>query len=526
MMGLEGTRIHWRAQTVWHVDFANGNDLNDGLTFATALKTWGQLYARLGADFAPTANVDIYLYNDNEPIDPIKVDGWSVSVPRGAIFVYPTPPDYPLVQIRVHAMTPRTYYTGALTGVQAAAFATNTPYVLTDVNMKGANETPPVPPPNDQVFWYNQTIDWNNLVRAGNHDQQRIRISGGPRSGAVCWTSPGNLLAFAIFGSGANGAIRTGNVGISVPFGYTQAYTTVGITAVVPQVADPYVVEDLQLLYIDRLVMKGNGDLGGCGIAFNGFRFRLVNGGDSQNPSNNPLIMQDGGSIVFVECAFDFAVAVRGSSFGAFVYFVNCSTIDGISSSGPGFVYVDAGVHHLGLVAGDESIMIHDADVATETGAIYAQGTGQAWIGSAQIWDLPGHSRKAGIMCHDGGTVFFLGNGSLYGTNRLWGVDQTGQRAYAIAAFNDGHFYYNDAVANIQNLMTIDGVVKWFGIGISWTRGETAQSVDTAGALTTFRDTTKAKFFDTVANGGFGGRAIDLDTGGRIAPITSPTEPV
>jgi hypothetical protein len=524
----------WSTQAAWHINFDGGNDRSDGKTQATALLTLGELFRRVGRNFRPPQDVDIYLYGDNKPTDPWDAE-WSCSVIRGNIFVYPIPPIYPLRQVRVHAMTPVTYYAGAFTAVQTADWSTNAPYVVTDVNNKGANETPPVPPPNDQVYWYNQQIDWNNLPRGGNHDQQRIRITSGPRAGAVAWTASANLAAYGIFGGGQNGAIRTSNWCISVPFGYTAGFVTVGITPVVPQVGDPYVVEDLQLLYIDRLVMKGNGDFAGSGIAFNGFNFRLVNGGDSQNPSNQPPIEVAGGSIVFVDCNFDFGVNVFNglTTFAAFSYFVNCSGIDGIFVAGGGVCYVDAGQYHLALGAAAGATMIPDGDVMITTGAFYVQRSGQIWISSAQVWDLPGHARKAGVMCFDYGTAYFFGNGSFYGTNRLWGIDQTGQgppfvsgRAYAIAAFDNGRFFYNPDVPNIQNLMTIDGRAKWFGIGLSWTRGETAQTTDpVSGALTTFRDTTKAKFFTTVVGDGFGGRAIDLDTGALMAPYTSPTKP-
>lgn len=530
----------WATQLAWHVDFDSGNDTADGKTHATALKTWAQLRYRLGDSYkAPVGQyVDIYLYGHNNPHDPVSINGWDCSVPRSdTIYIYPIPPNYALTQVRVHAMTPRVYYTGVMQAVQVANYLTNTPYVITDTNMKGANQTPPVPPPNDQTYWYNQDIDWNGLPRGGNHDQQRIRITGGPRAGAIAWTSPGNLQGAGVFGGGQNGSLRTGNFGISVQFGYTQDYQTVGITAVIPQAGDPYVVEDLQLLYVDRIIAAGNGDVGGSGIAFNGFQMRLVNGGDSQNPSNQPPIAAAGGSIVFVECQFDFTLDMATNAGigegGSFTYTLNCSTIDGIFASGPGFNYVDAGVHHLALFASESAIMLIDADAMLETGSIYAARSGEAWISAAQVWDLPGHARKAGVMCQARGTAYFFGNGSLYGTNRLWGVDQTGGgvlynpgRAYAIATFDGGQFFYNDAVANIKDLMTIDGHVEWFGIGLSWTRGEKALTTDPATGLpSTLRTTSKALFFETYANGGFGGRAIDLDTFGMIGPITSPTQP-
>lgn len=527
----------WLTQTAWHVDFDHGNDANDGKTQATALLTLKQLFFRVGREFRPEQDVDIYLYGNNKPTDPWDTE-WSFNAPRSPVF-YPPPaaPLYPFRQIRVHAMSRRVYYTGVFSAVQIADWTTNTPYLVTDVNMKGANETPPVPPPNDTDFWYNQQLNWFDQPRGTNHDQQRCRITSGPRANAVAWTASANLGAYGIIGGGQNGIIRTSNWCLSVPFGYTAGYVTVGVTPVVPQAGDHYVVEELQLLYLDRLISRGNGDLWGSGLAFNGFNFRLVNGGDSQAPSNVPPLTIFGGSAVFIECNFDFDLNVGGggsATFAAFSYFINCSGIDGIFISGGGSVcYVDAGQYHLALGAADGATMITDGDVMITTGAIYTQRNGQVWVGSTQIWDLPGHARKAGVMCFDHGTTFFFGNGSFYNTNRLWGIDQTGVgppfvsgRAYAIAAFDGGRFFYNPDVPGIQNMMTIDGRAKWFGIGLSWTRGETAQTIDpVTGALTTFRDTTKARFFDTVAALGFGGRAIDLDTGGLIAPYTSPTKP-
>lgn len=524
--------IQWQNRATWHIDFDNGDDWAVGLTQATAIKTFAELYRRVGFDLRPEQSIDIYCYGDNKPTDPFYVDGWSTSVPRGPVSPFPNPPNYVLRQIRVHGPTPRVYYTGAITAIQLADWTTNTPFVVTDVNAIGSNQTPPVPPPNQNAYWYNPTIDWNGVVRGNNHDQQRIRIISGPRVNAVAWTASANLGA--IFGGGGGGAIRTSNWCIAVPFGFTPNFAEVGVTAVVPQIGDAFVVEELGLLYLDRLIMKGNGDYDGSGIALQDFNLRLVNGGDSQNPSNQSPIVVDGGSIVFVNCNFDFAtVVVNRSGFGAFSYFVNCSGIDGINAQGTGFCYVDAGLYHLQLAAFESAWMMIDADAMIMTGAIYAGRDAYVFPNAAQVWDLPGHSRKAGVMCSDYGTVFFVGNTSFYGTNRLWGVDQTGGgviynpgRAYGIAAFDNGRFLYDPSVPNFQNMLTIDGHVQWFGIGRSWLNGEKAVSVDPTTMLpTTLRDTSKANFFATIAAGGFGGRAVDPETGGLIAPYTSLTAP-
>lgn len=522
-------------QPEWHINFDTGNDKADGSSISSALLTLGELFRRLPSTTVFENDVDIYLYGHNKPTDPWNTE-WSQSVPRSSvIFVYPTPPIYTLRQVRVHAMTPRQFYAGTFTAVQVMDWTTNTPYVITDTNAKGLKQTPPVPAPHDQDYWWNPQIDWNGNPRGSNHDQQRVRISGGPRAGAVSWTASANLAGYGIFGGGQNGAIRMSNFCISDPFGYTSGYVTVGITPVIPQPGDPFVVEDLQLLYVDRIITRGNGDFTGSGLAFNSFNFRCINGGDSQNPSNEPVFIVNGGSMVFVNCNFDFGVDLSNGevTFAAFSYFVNCSGIDGIFISGGGVCYVDAGQYHLALGANLGATMIPDGDVMITTGAFYAGRAGSIWISSAQVWDTPGHSRKAGVLCFDGGTAIFAGNASFYGTNRLWGIDQTGVgppftsgRAYAIAAFDGGRFLYDKTVPNIQNMMTIDGRSKFFGIGLSWTRGETAQTIDPAtGALSNFRDTTKANLFASYASGGFGGRAIDLETGGLIGPSTSPTAP-
>lgn len=526
--------IQWKSRAVWHIDFANGDDWNSGLTQGAAIKTLAELMRRIGDDHTFDQDVDIYCYGDNDPHDPLRIDGWRCCVPRSDTFyIPPTPPGYALRQIRFHAMSPRTYYTGSFTALQAMDWTTNTPYVVTDTNMLGSNQVPPVPPPNDTAFWYNQQLDWFDRVRGTNHDQQRIRITSGPRAGAVAWTAAANLGV--IFGGGGGGAIRTSNFGVAVPFAYTAQFATLGVTAVVPQVGDPYVVEELPLIHIDYLVMGGSNDYGGSGIAFNGFNFRAINGGDSQNTSNQPTLTVDGGSIAFVDCNFDFSVAISIVPNGSFAWFVNCSTIDGISALGgdAGFCYVDAGQHHLNLTATNGAIMIIDADAMITTGSIYAIRMGQVWPMSCQVWDLPGHNRKAGVMCYDHGTVTYFGAGSIYGTTRLWGIDQTGSgppfvsgRAYAIAALDGGRFLYDSSVANIQNQMTIEGRSKFFGIGRSWENGETAVSIDPTTMLpTTLRDTTKANLFATIGAGGFGGRAVDPQTGGLIGPVTSPTQP-
>lgn len=517
-------------QPEWHVNFDTGDDLADGSTASLAIKTLDELFRRLPEGTEFKNDVDIYLYGDNNPTDPWSTR-WKTNVPTSlpVVFIYPAAPGYTLRQVRVHTMSAKAYYSGAMTSVQTMDPPTNRPYVISDLNAKGVNQTPPIAPPSDQVFWYNSTIDWFGRVRATNHGEQRARITTGPRAGAVAWLNPGNLGA--LFGGGNDSHIRTSNWAVSIPFGYTPDFVTVGVTAVVPQVGDAYVIERLPLLYVDKIHAQGNSDNGGSGIAFNGFNMRLVNGGDSQNPSTQPPIVQDGGSIVFTECTFDFVIQTLGTGAGgSFIYFLNCNGIDGIAAAGPGFVFVDAGNYHLSLNASMSAVLELDADVFVETGTINASGGGQVWINTAQVHDQPGHGIKAGVVAAGGtlagGTVYFFSAG-FYGNSRLWGQDQTGTRKYGIAAWDGGRFFWDSTMsgATLAARITIAGVVKDFNIGLSHLNGDQAVSVDPTTKLpTALRACTYDNLFNkTIGQGGFGLRAVDFETGSLIAPFTDPT---
>jgi hypothetical protein len=520
------------AQTTWHIDFVNGNDENDGLLQGTALKTLREHRRRVGVRWEPpVGGADIYLYGSNDPNDPWRSEFYCPvhRIPNPA--PAPQPTNYPLTQIRVHAMTPRVYYSGTLTGVTQPVrnYPNDTPWLLTDTNMLGANQTPPVAPPHDVDYWYNQTLDWNGNVRQGNHSEQRIRITGGPRAGAICWTVPGNLGSFNVPGSGANGIIRTSNPAIPVPFAYTANFAQVGVTDVIPQIGDPYVVEDLQLLFVDHIISRGNGDYNGSGIAFNGFRIRTIMGGDSQSPATQPVIVHDGGSVAFVACGFDFVTEIAAGASpnpDSFGYILNCDCVDSWIGVGPGFLYVESGACHLGIIASDGAVMPLDADTLVQTGIIMAQKGGQIWLTRAQVWDYPGHAIKAGVVAQYSGFVFFFTSG-FYGAGRAWGSDQTNQRKYGIAAIDNGHLRFETAYTS--SMISLSGVVKDISIGHSDDFGEKAVTLDpVSGAMSILLDLTYDNFFNkTLAQGGFGGpgdgHIIDLETGSKICHILSQT---
>jgi len=63
-------------QLVWHIDFALGNDANDGLTPGTALKTWMNGYvARTGYYPQYLQPVDVYVHGDMGPSDTMLILG-------------------------------------------------------------------------------------------------------------------------------------------------------------------------------------------------------------------------------------------------------------------------------------------------------------------------------------------------------------------------------------------------------------------------------------------------------------------
>ena len=498
------------AQAVWHIDFDNGNDINTGFTQSTAIKTFAEFMRRVGDNFAPQQNVDVYCYGDNKQTDPLCIRNWCIISPDPSVI---------LRQVRFHQMTPAIYYSGSFSAVQTRVASTNTPWVVTDTNNIGANQTPPATGPQASERWHNPLKTPFGAFR--NSDFQRMRIVGGARNGAMAWTAVANGVGFNRPWA-LNGNMRTSTWNIPVPFGVTQSPPfSYGSTIVTPQIGDNYVVERLGKLYVNCIEVHGNEDGFGSGVAFHGFDVYLTHGFDSQENFNAPNFRALGASIFWESCFFEWAVTFESSLGGeSFNYFLNCAGIDGFSTRGGFSNYVELGVSHLQVHAsGSNAVLIVDGDHMVITGIIWAQNGGRVSVGSCGVWDQSGHSYKAGFFAENGGIILFTGSDS-YGINKLYGTDDAGAtRKYGGAVFNGGRF---EVTVAMRPNVHIAGIVKDFCIGLSDTRGDVAVTVDYSTdppTITTKRACTWDNLFvQSIAGGGFGGRVIDLETGSVMQP--------
>lgn len=501
----------WLSRAIWHIDFNSGNDEADGYTLGTAIKTFAELLRRLGDDFTPQQDVDIYCHGDNLVSDPLRIFGWRIITPIPTLSVR---------RVKFHGST-TTYYTGTFTAIQAMNRATNTPFVITDTNMIGSNQSPPIGVPNNNVYWYNPIPDPFGTPRATNRDFQRLRISSGPRVNAVSWTAAANLSTGGFFGSGANGAIRTSNWLIPDPLNF-------GTTAIIPQVGDHYVVEKLSKLYVDHVEITGNDDSFGAGLFFYDFDIYLTHGYDSQQVGNQNHWVAAGGSLTWTNCFHESVVAVSNISAGSYTYSLNSAALDSYTITSGFYNYLDGGLVHLGIIASEGATLILDAAAMVETGTLGAITGGTLAISDACSFDQPGHGLKAGVFAGGGnfpapGTVF-VSSGNLYGISALWGNDPTGTRSFGVNVQDGGRFVI-DPLVNKANI-TITGINSDFCIGMSDKNGNRASGINSATkTLTSPRNCSWDNLFNkTIAQGGFDGRVVDLETMSFIGPLITITD--
>lgn len=498
-------------QQVIYFNKDSGDDRNDGATPDRAIKTCAELNARLSGNTIYVSDVDVIFLTGNTPDDPIRIRDLGVFSPN------PGGPRFggaaSAIERRVRFIGTQAigapYASGTFTAVQQQNRSANLPYVMTDTTRTNwaapASFTTP-------SFFFPE-------VGSKSSDFQRVRISGGPRIGALSWTAAANIGAG--FGGGQSTSIRVSNWNIPDPYGSGF------ITPITPQVGDPYVCEQLPTLFIQDFFPVGNDDNWGSGVYIQDFDIFVNRSCDSRTGVVAPKLARRGCSVIFINCLFESALllnAVDGGS-ASYCYLMNCASIDETIASSGFSNYVDAGLFHGGLGAVNSGVIIIDGDAFIETGQILAggQGTsdGTVLLLSAAVFDLPAHSVKAAVMALNGGRVL-IGSGSNYGVSAVWGGDQGlggPTRKFGLCAQDNGHICVDPLFP--QAGLTVSGVQADFSCGLSESRGNQARAYDDSiPGLTSLRACSYVNYFKSIATGGFGGRVIDQDTGGSIGYIT------
>jgi hypothetical protein len=141
------------AQATWWIDPVAGSNNQSGLTRGTAIRTWAEYSARTGD--LPVATSTVNLLGDLPASDPLVPP----RIPAGALVVVTGQPGAVAL------------YTSAagFTATTAQVPATNTAWSATDAAMPA---------------------NWSAAGPAGSSlVNSRIRVTSGPRAGAVCWAA-------------------------------------------------------------------------------------------------------------------------------------------------------------------------------------------------------------------------------------------------------------------------------------------------------------------------------------------------
>lgn len=402
----------YASQATWYVDVLNGNDANDGLTLITALASHEEIRRRIGS---ATINrtVTINIANDMGATQPINVF-FNIG-PSG--------------RLNYFGVGQTVLFTGAFTAVTAINRGTNSAMIVADSSIP---------------------TSWtaSNMINTVNSTARRIRITSGARAGALSW------------GALDLGTKQANTCNFALPSGFPP-------TQILPQVGDPYVVE--QLTRVQEVNLRSNA---GCAtaqppwITFNDLDFRATVAGTSFRPVADVLTGSIQPCVSFAGCAIGFfglassnLMACVQCRVGGNIYHHTTGTL-GISGGlilsqmfiHPGaFVQLgfDALVQSVNIVvdgvltydsfcvqnapAGNSGVLIRNGGNAFANDALYAQAGSQQIYGAANA--------RYGIECFANGSLVYSTSGTKPSITGALNDTFIGgaAKAYAAVPFRSGY---------------------------------------------------------------------------------------
>lgn len=452
------------SQSIWYIDAISGNDNNNGLTPATAIKTLAEFRRRIGSYNQLTPPFNLNAFPESEPIfGPIganPIDIWLLSdIPLTDVFNLLTVLG-PNVCITVHGAA-TTVRAGTITAVTALDRPTNQAWEITDAGMAGT---------------------WTTDLTL------RIRIVGGPNDGAIAYVAK-DLGA------------KTARIS---PFVIAYPPPAEGImTVVTPAPGDNYVVETLRAFGMGAVDMLTPA-IGPPTFLVPSIFFLDCDIANSQN-----LDVQGGtrGFGVYINCRFS---TPAGNVNGA-QDMVNCCFSDSaLNTNGGSFNYF-AGLA-VGFVTSGCTLTIRN-DLLCQ-GAAGAQFGGNAvvGVGAMGVFDsnisgvsvgIIGQSQGGGVL-----TLTPLGHvpgANIYGQgNAFFGVNITGLSQMDLHTSSFGA-PTTPSVTGASGDFSLDGALQAFAFDPTGGSGAPIGPIACTWAN-----------FDLAQPGGFGGNVHNLATGAEI----------
>ena len=106
----------------------------------------------------------------------------------------------------------------------------------------------------------------------------------------------------------------------------------------------------------------------GSGLWIIGFEIFPTHGWDTEETVGWLKFESNGAAIFFSECSVEGSIWCECINGDAAYYFQNCAIADTCVGSGPGFVYVDGGMCHIGYYSVNRCWIVADAGVFGLTG--------------------------------------------------------------------------------------------------------------------------------------------------------------
>lgn len=463
-------------QANWYIDSINGNDQNDGSTNSKALKTHAEFARRLGnnnilaPDYQlflgsiPFRLVSVNILNDLPFSDPIMVN---CILGQDTILSYSATPKTPIA-------------TGTINGLITKNRSSNQPYTI-----------------------INNTIDWTaNLYK-------RLRISSGPRAGA---------MAYALeHVDGYDGYCITSDWSIPNPAPLP------GLTPIVPQIGDTFVIEDLVKCNMGAFNVSITGNNSSifqfnC-IAFSNLEFQQPDNGalDLVLPDLSVAVMLNGCRFACFPGFHGGALFVDNTCFLAAGFFWDTLLIQ----NGGCAVVANAATPSFGLAKNyvfyGNSFVLLDADFMTYNSPMIHVGPGgaRALLGYVGCFKAQ-FSVEVGGLDHPGNGVMIFSSADVInktlssGGNAIWG---SGNTSHGIFVEANSFFGYTTTVP------TVTGTAGDFALGKE-TQTQSYAFNPATQAYTTARNNTWTNISTSIDSGGFGGSAVDPRTGARLIDFT------
>lgn len=435
----EFSHPEWVKRPIWYVDFTSGNDEADGALVGTALHSLAELVRRVGYDAVFEQDTTIHTSGTHTAEDALRCNWTLISTPDSFAIG-----DMRRVWFRAAAAT--VDYTGTFSAVQAINRATNTACVVT--NALDPWPVYPVVPTVGGPFTWSTSDGW------------RLRITSGPRAGAIAWVAnSGNTMGPT--------TRRTTNWIIE------DADPVLGFTEVAPQAGDTYAREACPALFIDDVIVHGNvgPNAWWSYLGFDGYTVFGRHGFDTQDTSPVwiPITNMAGGFTVFRNCNIGVSIWATQVAANSSCYMLNCSSYPQ-AFAGIGFVYIDAGVVHPAAYAAQGSRVFVDGGCMGNAGGFVALDGGTMSLMDACCFGLPAHGYPGGISAEHQG-VLMLGSSFYRGVCTVWGV-VTGP--YGLSVIEGAQFEVDPTHATGLTLTGADGD---FCVGPPQTPGSPATSI-------------------------------------------------